>query len=55
MSSRTNTLLRIETLTNYSQDTHELYSKFERQTTQWMDEDRVNEVTCWFSDNALRT
>jgi hypothetical protein len=54
MSSRTNKLLRIETLKNDSQDAHEWFNKFERQTAQWTDEDRGYEVTCWFSDNALR-
>ena len=54
MSSRTNKPLRIKTLKNDSQDAHEWFSKFERQTAQWTDEDRGYEVTTWFTDNALR-
>ncbi len=40
MSSRTNKLLRIEILKNDSQDAHEWFNKYERQTAQWTDEDR---------------
>ena len=54
MSSRTNKPLRIQIFKNDSQGTHEWFSKFERQTAQWTDEDRGYEVTTWFTDNALR-
>ena len=53
-SNRSNKQLRLETLKNDSQDIQEWFSKYERQTTQWSDEERGHDVPAWFEDSALR-
>ena len=53
-SNRSNKKLRIEALKNDTQDIQEWFDKFERQTNQWMDEDRGSEVPAFFEDAALR-